>query len=329
MSASAPAVSGGREQLRALQRRVADQPVLILTVILVLLMVLTNIVSPGYLSARQFSSTLLTAAILGVLAGGQTVVLLTGGIDLSVATTASTASYLMASYANHGTAPALLVALGVGLAVGLANGIGVGVFRVQPLIMTLGVGGVLSGLLTVYALGHSGAPTVPDAVRELGSGTWFSYLPVSLVVVWIPLSLLLIVGLKRSGLGRAIYAIGDNPEACRLAGVRVWQVQIAAYVICAVLSALAGMLLVGYTDAADTSLGATYLLPSVAAAVIGGTSVFGGSGGYSGTIMGALILTVLDSLLTLWNAPQAVKEVLYGAIILTLAWTYSRLAGSQ
>mgnify|MGYP003290843500 CR=1 FL=1 len=118
-------------------------------------------------------------------------------------------------------------------------------------------------------------------------------------------------------------AVGDNPLACRLAGVRVWQVLLVVYVLCAILAAIGGVLYVGLTNAADLQLATPYLLPSVAAVVIGGTSIFGGVGGYAGTIMGAIILVVLDSLLTLLDASQAVKQILYGAIILLLAWLYA------
>jgi ribose transport system permease protein len=111
--------------------------------------------------------------------------------------------------------------------------------------------------------------------------------------------------------------------------VRAWQVLLATYVLCGLLSALAGVLLVGYTDAADLNLATPYLLESVAAVVIGGTSILGGSGGYMGTILGALILTVLDSLLTILNVSQALKQMLYGVIILGLAWVYARTVGSE
>ena len=131
------------------------------------------------------------------------------------------------------------------------------------------------------------------------------------------------LGLRYSGFGRMIYAVGDNPVATRLAGVRNWQVLLAVYALCGLLSAMAGILLVGFNNAADTQIGAPFLLPSVAAVVIGGTSIFGGVGGYSGTILGAIILVVLDSLLTLLDASQAVKQILYGLIILGLAWLYA------
>jgi ribose transport system permease protein len=103
----------------------------------------------------------------------------------------------------------------------------------------------------------------------------------------------IILGLRYSGFGRLIYAVGDNVMACRLAGVRTWQVLLAVYALCGALSAAAGILLVGFNDAADLGIATPFLLPSVAAVVIGGTSIFGGVGGYAGTILGALILTVI------------------------------------
>jgi len=118
---------------------------------------------------------------------------------------------------------------------------------------------------------------------------------------------------------------GKNRDACRLAGVRVWRLLFIDYVICALLASIAGFVLVGHTNSADLSLASTYLLPSIAAVIIGGTSIFGGSGGYSGTIIGALILTVLDGLLTLLDSPEPIKQILYGAIIFVLAAAYSRL----
>jgi ribose transport system permease protein len=133
--------------------------------------------------------------------------------------------------------------------------------------------------------------------------------------------------LRRTGYGRLLFAVGDNSEACTLAGIRVWRVLLVNYVVCGLLAATAGLVIVGGTDAADLSLADVYLLPSVAAVIIGGTSIFGGRGGYSGTIVGALILTVLNSILTLVDATEPIRQILYGAIILLLAAAYTRLTG--
>jgi len=324
---SATPVAERENRLEAAERWLSDRPVVGLVVILALLLLVTGIASPHSVGLSGLSAILLFAAFLGTLSAGQTVVMLTAGIDLSVAAQATAASYYMAALNSqgHGLAVSLLGGLAVGLVVGLFNGIGVGVFGVQPLIMTLGTSTIITGGLTVYTQKYfTGAPVVPSAVHQLGSGTFGAYLPVSLLVIWIPLAILLIFGLPRTGLGRTIYAVGDNPVACRLAGVRVWQVLIATYVLCGLLSALAGFILVGYVDEPSQGLASDYLLVSVAAVVIGGTSIFGGVGSYSGTILGALILSVLDTLLTVMNASAAAREILYGATILVLATIYSR-----
>jgi ribose transport system permease protein len=165
---------------------------------------------------------------------------------------------------------------------------------------------------------------VPPFIQSLGSGKVLGGVPIDLFL-WAPLGLLVLIGLPRTGFGRLIYAVGDNREACELAGVRVWQVLFANYILCGLLAATAGFVIVGGTNAADMSLADVYLLPSVAAAIIGGTSIFGGRGGYAGTIVGALILTVLNSLLTLLDAPEPIRQILYGAIILLLAAAYTKL----
>jgi len=166
-----------------------------------------------------------------------------------------------------------------------------------------------------------------DLVATLGSERLLTYIPYDLFI-WAPIAAVIILGLRYSGIGRMIYAVGDNPVAARLGGVRVWQVQLFVYATCGVLSALGGILLVGFNNAADLGIGAPFLLPSVAAVVIGGTSIFGGSGGYVGTIFGALILTVLDSLLVILNASQATRQILYELIVLGLAAIYARTSSS-
>ena len=143
--------------------------------------------------------------------------------------------------------------------------------------------------------------------------------------LWAGIAALMIFGLARTGLGRLIYAVGDNPGACHLAGVKVWRVLLVDYVLCSLLAAVAGLILVGSTKAADLGLADVYLLPSVAAVIIGGTSIFGGRGGYAGSIVGALMLTVLTSLLTLLDVAEPLRQILYGAIILVLAAVYARL----
>jgi ribose transport system permease protein len=317
--------------MNAVRQRVADNPAIPLAFVFVALFVATDVVNraqegKAFLTLTQVSTTLLYGAVLGLIAAGQTLVMLTGGVDLSVATTATAGAFMVSSYGTHGWVPAVVIALGVGLGIGLVNGIGVAVFRVNALIMTLGVSVITLGLLTIYSQKRF-VSLVPDFVVTLGSQRFLTYVPYDLLV-WLPIAAIIILGLRYSGIGRMIYAVGDNPVACRLAGVRVWQPLLFVYAVCGLLSALAGILLVGFNNAADLGIAGSFLLPSVAAVVIGGTSIFGGFGGYAGTILGALILTVLDSLLTILNASQATRQILYGLIVLALAAIYARATAS-
>ncbi len=315
-----------------LRRLLGDNPAIVLTLVFVALFLSTDIVNrvqegEAFLTFKQVSTTFLFAAVLGLIAAGQTLVMLTGGVDLSVATTATAGAFMISRFGTHGSTAAIVLALGVGLGIGLVNGIGVAVFRVNALIMTLGVSTITLGLLTVQAQKQF-TSLVPEFVVTLGSKRFLTYIPYDLLV-WVPIAALIILGLRYSGIGRMIYAVGDNPVASRLAGVRVWQVLLVVYALCGLLSAAAGILLVGFNNAADLGIGAPFLLPSVAAVVIGGTSIFGGLGGYAGTILGALILTVLDSMLTILNASQAERQIIYGLIVLSLAAIYARATAAE
>ncbi len=322
-SASGRESTGLGERLRELA---ADHPTWVLTGVLVLLILLTGGIQPNYLSVSGARNTLLQAAPLGILAGAQTILMLTGGIDLSVTMIATGSAYVAANQSPNGAAIAILLGIGVGLIAGSANGVGVSVFRVNPLIMTLAMSGILLGLFTAWTQTIlQGATTVAPFIKIMGGGSFFgNRIPYS-VVVWALVALVLIWLLRRTGWGRLIYAIGDNEVAVRLAGVRVWQVRITAYMVAGMLGSVAGILLAGRTGAVDLQLANAFLLPSVAAAVIGGTSIFGGVGKYEGTMLGALILSVLNSMLTFLNVGQAIQQMVYGVIVLALAWGYASL----
>jgi ribose transport system permease protein len=299
--------------------------VLVLMALLIVFVAGIEVAKPGTVTPIWVSNMFLFAAPLGILAAGQTLVMLTGGIDLSVSAVATASAYLMATHTAHGGAAAVLVGLAVGPVVGMVNGVGIALLRVQPLVMTLGTGLMTQGTLIVYSQKMIGnGPRIPEFIVALGSGKVLGGVPID-VFLWAPLAVLMILGLRYTGFGRVLYAVGDNREACQLAGVRVWQVLLTNYVFCSMLAAVAGLVVAGGTGDSDMTLADVLLLPSVAAVIIGGTSIFGGRGGYSGSIVGALILTVLLSLLTLMDAPEPIRQILYGAIILVLAATYTRL----
>jgi ribose transport system permease protein len=312
----------------AWKRLLRDKPLIPLTILLGLLVVALELAAPGTVGAAWVGVTLRAAVPLAILAGCQTLAMLTGGIDLSVGTVASMAAFVMATLVS-GQGPVVAIIAGfvaAGLA-GLVNGIGIGIFKVHPLIMTLGMSLVVLGLMSVYQLAMvQEGIFIPDVVTWLSTASFFEFLPASLVV-FVPLAALIVIGLRRSGYGRLLFAVGDNAIAARLSGTRVWQVLLVLYVISAVLSGVAGLLTAGLSNTASVSLVEQSVLPSVAAAVIGGTSIMGGRGGFAGTIVGALILTVLTSLLTALGLPEATREVVFGAIIVGVAAAYTRVSG--
>jgi ribose transport system permease protein len=320
-----PSTAGG-----TLRGVIRDRPLIPLVILFIGLVAVLELAKPGIVNGNWVATTVRAAIPLAILGGCQTLAMLTGGIDLSVGAIASMAAFLMATLTiGQGPVVALVVALLAAAVAGLINGIGIGVFKVHPLIMTLGMSLVVLGLMSVYQLVMVQAGIlIPDAIQWLGSDISFGFAPNSLVV-FVPVAVLIVVGLRRTGYGRLLFAVGDNPIASRLAGARVWQVHVALYVLSAILSAIAGFLLAGLLNNATVSLAEQSVLPSVAAAVIGGTSIMGGRGGYSGTIVGALILTVLTTLLTVLEMPEAVRQVLFGAIIVAVAAAYTRVTGES
>jgi ribose transport system permease protein len=315
------------ESARALMR---DRPLVPLFLLLGLLVLALSIVQPGIVTPGWVSGTLRFAIPLAIIAACQTLTMLTGGIDLSVAVVASMTAYVMATLVSDlGWLGASLFAIIPAAVVGLVNGIGVGIFRVHPLIMTISMSLIVSGAVNVYQRANIvGGTGVPPEITWLGGQTLLGFLPNSLLL-FVPLAALILFGLRRFGYGRLLYAVGDNEIAARLAGVRVSAVLLVLYLVSAILAGVSGLLYAGVIGSATGRLVDPYLLPSVAAVVIGGTSIFGGRGGYAGTIVGALILTVLTTLLNVLGMPEATRQILFGAIILAVAAAYARITAES
>ena len=318
--------------------------------ILFALYIITGLLDPYNFSIPAIGNIFYLGAALGLLAAGQTICMLTGGIDLSLAMIATGAAFIVSVKSSSGLLVALSLALLYCVVIGAINGLAVGLLGMNPLIMTLGMNAVLIGVFTVGVTTFlQGSSTVPDVLVTLSTASiidtsgwvfesatadprswpFFASIVDTLswpFFIWLLVSLIVLFILARTGLGRLIYAIGDNAQSVRLAGVKVWQVQVTTYVMCAVLGGIGGIILGGQSGAVALSLANSFLLPSVAAVVIGGTSIMGGIGGYKGTMMGTLILTLLSSLLTTINSSEAVKQMIYGAIVLALAWTYAKIS---
>jgi ribose transport system permease protein len=311
--------------LSRIGRFMGDNPVIPLLILLALLVGVLEVMRPGILNERWIGNTVKFAIPLAMLAACQTFTMYTGGIDLSAGVVATVSAFVMATLVPvMGAGPAILLALIPALLIGLVNGIGVAFANVHPLIMSLGTGLIGTGCLQVYqrfviATGSE----VPPFLTWLGTGVTWGF--PNALLVFVPFAALLIYAQGRTGFGRALYAIGSNKEAARLSGVRAWQVYLLLYTLSGLVAGIAGLLYVGLIRAPSLSLVNPLLLPSVAAAVIGGTSIFGGRGSYAGTIVGALILRVLDTLLTLMRMPEGMRVLLFGLIILIVTAIYVRL----
>lgn len=306
-------------------RLMVDRPLIPLTLLLIGLIGVLEVMQPGIVNSRWIGNTIKFAIPLAMLAACQTLTMLTGGIDLSAGTAATITAFVMATLAPLiGVPAAVAVGLSCAVVIGLVNGFGVAIARVHPLIMTLGTGLIGIGCLLVYQRFVIASGTkIPDFLVWLGTGRSFG-LPNSLVL-FIPFASLIIWAQRRTGFGRLLYALGSNEAATRLSGVRAWQVYFALYALSGVIAGITGLLYIGLVKTPSLSLALPLDLPSVAAAVVGGTSIFGGRGGYGGTIVGALILTVMATMLTLLHMPEGGRRILFGLIILAVTALYIRL----
>ena len=322
-------------------RFLRDNPVIPLIAFLFLLIAVLEIMRPGIvmpiragrdeiISSFWVGNLVKFAIPLAMLAACQVLTMLTAGIDLSAGIVATCAAFVCATLTPiiGGPVPAVLIALSVGVLVGLVNGFGVGIVRVHPLIMTLGTGLIATGCLQVYQRFVIATGTeIPTALEWLGTGrTWgmpnglFLFIPFAIFVLWL---------MRYTGFGRLLFALGSNENAAKLSGVRSWQVYLALYALSGLIASVAGLLYLGMIRAPSLSLANPLMLPSVAAAVIGGTSIFGGRGSFAGAIVGALILRVLDTMLTLLQMPQGARVALFGLIILAVTALYVRITGTR
>lgn len=282
----------------------------------IILLVITALFSPGFLAPSNIRSTLVLAAFVGIVAFGQTFVIIGGGIDLSIPWVLNCAALLLTLMAGGQDLALIWVVpllLAGGAAIGFISGAGVALFGVPPIIMTLAVNVILQGLILVYT-GGSPTPSTPGLIKYLAVGR-VGPVPV-IVLMWLALAALATVLLSKSAFGRHLYALGTSSTVAEFSGVPTARTTILTYVISGMTAALAGILLTGYSGVAYLGMGDAYLFTSVAAVAIGGASILGGSGHYLGTVAGALVLTILTGLLPALNLSNGALLVVYGAVIL-------------
>lgn len=317
--ASRPASSG----LATLVR----QPLVVALALIAALLFLGETLSPGFASGEQILRLLIVAALMGIVAAGQNLVIIGGreGIDLSVggvvSLSAIVAGNVMAGE-NGGILPAVAACIATGALFGFFNGFGVTFLRIPPLVMTLGMLGVLQGLLVVIRQGIPSGRAAP-ALSDFVTQSFLFGLP-GIIWLWAAIGVFMAFLLRRTVFGYRIFAIGSNEHAAYMAGVPVKLMRISLFVLSGVFAAIAGICLLGYSGSSFANVGEQYMLPSIIAVVFGGTPLSGGKGGYTGTMAGAVLLVILQSILTTINIDDSGRQMVFGATLLVLMLFYGR-----
>ncbi|MER2537003.1 MAG: ABC transporter permease [Rhizobiaceae bacterium] len=303
------------------------RPLLVALLLIVGLLLLGEWLSPGFASGQQILRLLIVAALLGIVAAGQNLVILGGreGIDLSVGGVVSLSAIIAGNLMNGADAGiplAILACVAAGALFGLLNGLGVTLLRIPPLVMTLGMLGVLQGLLVVIRQGIPSGRAAPG-LSQFVSQPFLLGLP-GIIWLWIAVGVAMALLLNRTIFGQRVYAIGSNEHAAWMAGVPVRLVRIGIFMLSGVFAAIAGICLLGYSGSSFANVGEQYMLPSIIAVVFGGTSLAGGKGGYTGTMAGAFMLVILQSILTTVNIDESGRQMVFGATLLVLMLFYGR-----
>lgn len=309
--------------------RPVNRAVILAYGIAIVLFIIGEIMSPGFMALKHVGTILVISSFLGFAGIGQSLVILTGGIDLSVPYIMNAGAVfltgLFVSFPGHPFWILPVVLLG-GAAVGGISGLGIAFLSIPPLVMTLGMNSVAEGLVLVYTNGTPKGNPLP-IVNVLVNGN-VGGVP-NILIVWVLLLIIVTLLLSRTTFGRHVYAIGNNVSATYLSGVNISWTLVGIYALSGLFGAFAGIFLTGFVGYAYLGMGNDYLLSSVAAVVIGGASILGGSGKYAGTVAGAIILTVLTTLLTIANLPAAARDILYGVVILAALVLHGRQSSAE
>ena len=320
--AAAPPSEAGAARGQSLLQRIA--PVAIWVVLLVLTVV-SSLISPVFFTTRNISTLLKQAASLGIVSVGQTLAILTGGIDLSVASVMALMSVLAASLMKGQASlflPVSLFCLAVAVTIGLVNGLLVTKLKIPAFIATLGMVLVVQGIRFVYT-GGSPRGSISPALKFLGGGM-VGPVPAA-VILWAVIVVVFVILMRRTTFGRRMYAVGGNRSAAHLSGVNVNGMIIAAYTLCSFLAGVAGLVYTGYNGFADNWLGRGFELNSIAAVVVGGTLFEGGRGGVVGTVAGVLIITILFNLVLLLGLDEEYMRIVKGVAIILAVAMYARM----
>jgi ribose transport system permease protein len=298
---------------------------------IIALLLIGSIYSRNFLSPDYLLQQLQVASFLGIIASGLMLIILLGQIDLSipwVVTIGGMMSTTAAGWGPTGTVLAIPIGVACGLCAGLINGVGVAYLRVPSMIFTLGTNVLAQGLMIVHTSGYAPQDRSTAAMHLIAVGRSLFGIPNALWV-WGALALVLIVVLTKTALGRRIYAIGNRESAAYLSGVDTRLVVLICFAISGACSALTGVLLAGYSTHAYQAMGDPYLLPAIAAVVLGGTRILGGRGTFLGTIAGVILITLLQSILSVVQMPEAGRQIIYGIVIVVMLLVYGREKADQ
>ena len=284
---------------------------------LIILIVFVSVLNPAFLQVNNLLNLMRQLIINGFIALGMTFVILTGGIDLSVGSTLAFTSAMFAGLLQNGmnTGLAIVITLALGLALGLINGLLITKGKLAPFIVTLATMTIFRGLTLVYMDGRPiSGPKDDFAFQFLGKGQVFGipFQVILFLIVYIVLSTLL----NKTSHGRKIFAVGGNEKASFISGIKIDKVKVLVYVISALMAVVSGLVLTSRLNSAQPTAGSAYEMDAIAAVVLGGTSMTGGSGSLTGTLIGILILGVLNNGLNLLGVSSFYQQIVKGVVIL-------------
>jgi ribose transport system permease protein len=295
---------------------------------IVVLFVVGQFIAPGFLSFGHMMSVLRLSVFLGIVALGQSLVVMAGGegIDLSVGSIVSlgvviASSLLMGKDANIPQAVAAVIA--AGFAIGMVNGVGISYIGIPPLIMTLAMSSVIEGLSLLYTHGYP-TGTASHLLEVLGNGR-IAGVPY-VILFWILIIAAATLLLFRKRWGAILFGVGANSVTAELSGINVRRFRMFVYGISGAISAFAGIMVLGYTGTPYLNLGAPYLMSSIAAVAVGGIALAGGSGSYIGAVIGCILLTTLSSILVAIQTTEAIRQIVYGGLLFVIVVAYTRRA---
>src|SRR5262245_37155689 len=314
--------------------RYVDLPILIVFGFIIVLWLIATAIDERFFSTDYLLQQLQVASFLGIIATGAMLVILLGHIDLSIPWVVTLGGMMATAapgwWGETGTGLAIPFAMVCGLIIGLVNGLGVAYLRIPSMIFTLGMNAVVAGLMVLHTGGFAPQDHATDLMHWLAVQRSFLGIP-NVLFVWLAVGLVIVFMLNRTPLGRYIYAFGNRESATYLSGVSTQAVLMACFGMAGALSALAGVLLAGYSTKAYQAMGDPYLLPAIAAVVLGGTNILGGRGGYLGTVVGVILITLLTSILSILPLgamlqhllgvrleAEPIRQVIYGVVIISM-----------